>query len=69
MDNILNIKNVSKTYQSAGKTLTVLDDISFSADEGATLAIVGPSGSGKTTLLDFAQAWIEPAVAMLICTR
>ncbi|MBA2561912.1 MAG: ABC transporter ATP-binding protein [Chitinophagaceae bacterium] len=51
MNTILNIKNVSKTYQSAGRTLTVLDNISFSAEAGSTLSIVGPSGSGKTTLL------------------
>ncbi len=51
MDTILNIKNLSKTYQSAGKTLTVLHDISFSVGQGSTNSIVGPSGSGKTTLL------------------
>lgn len=51
MTPILNIQNVSKTYQSGGHTLTVLDDISFSAEAGSTLSIVGPSGSGKTTLL------------------
>ncbi len=51
MKTILNVENVSKTYQSAGRTLTVLDNISFSATAGSTLAIVGPSGSGKTTLL------------------
>lgn len=51
MDTILNIKNVSKTYQSAGRTLTVLDNIHFSVEAGSTVAIVGPSGSGKTTLL------------------
>jgi len=48
---ILNVSNLGKTYQSAGKTLTVLDQINFSIDEGSTNAIVGPSGSGKTTLL------------------
>ena len=51
MGTILNIANLSKTYQSAGRTLTVLDDINFSVATGSTNAIVGPSGSGKTTLL------------------
>lgn len=51
MDTILNILNLSKTYQSAGNTLTVLDDINFAIAAGSTNAIVGPSGSGKTTLL------------------
>jgi putative ABC transport system ATP-binding protein len=51
MDTILNVQQVSKTYQSAGRTLTVLDNISFRVEAGSTMAIVGPSGSGKTTLL------------------
>jgi putative ABC transport system ATP-binding protein len=54
MATILNIQNLSKTYQSAGRTLTVLDNISFSVEGGSTMAIVGPSGSGKTTLLGLA---------------
>lgn len=51
MDMILNVQNVSKTYQSGNKKLTVLHDISFTIEAGAIVAIVGPSGSGKTTLL------------------
>ncbi|WP_183573625.1 ABC transporter ATP-binding protein [Mucilaginibacter sp. X5P1] len=51
METILNISNLSKTYQSAGRSLTVLDDINFAITAGSTNAIVGPSGSGKTTLL------------------
>nr|WP_220483064.1 ABC transporter ATP-binding protein [Rufibacter quisquiliarum] len=47
----MQIQNLSKTYQSAERTLTVLENINFSIDAGSTVAIVGPSGSGKTTLL------------------
>lgn len=54
MTTILNVQNLGKTYQSAGKELTVLENINFSVDAGSTMAIVGPSGSGKTTLLGLA---------------
>ena len=51
MTKILNVRNLKKIYTSGSKELTVLDDITFSIEKGATFAIVGPSGSGKTTLL------------------
>jgi len=51
METMLKIERVSKTYTVAGRTLHVLQDISFSVRAGETVSIVGPSGSGKTTLL------------------
>ncbi|MEL7268154.1 MAG: ABC transporter ATP-binding protein [Bacteroidota bacterium] len=51
MSKILNVEHLGKTYVSGSKSLTVLDDISFSINTGDTFAIIGPSGSGKTTLL------------------
>lgn len=51
MNPILKIENLSKTYRSGSRDLTVLSDVSFELQSGTTCAIVGPSGSGKTTLL------------------
>ncbi len=48
---ILVVQNLSRTYSSGGRALTVLDDVSFQLGRRETCAIVGPSGSGKTTLL------------------
>ncbi|WNJ20143.1 ABC transporter ATP-binding protein [Pontibacter sp. G13] len=48
---MLEIRNLTKTYVSAGRELTVLKGVSFHVPAGTTASIVGPSGSGKTTLL------------------
>ena len=44
---MLDVKNISKSF---GAT-RVLEDISFSLEQGETVAVIGASGSGKTTLL------------------
>ncbi|MEO0043264.1 MAG: hypothetical protein RL329_2712 [Bacteroidota bacterium] len=48
---MLEVNQLTKTYQNGAQTLTVLDSVSFSVGAGESFAIVGPSGSGKTTLL------------------
>ena len=44
---ILEVKKIGKQFDST----IVLNDVSFSLEEGHALAIIGSSGSGKTTLL------------------
>jgi len=51
MSKILEVNHLGKTYQTGNQTLTVLNGVSFSVEQGSSLAIVGSSGSGKTTLL------------------
>ena len=50
-DIVLQAEQLTKTYTSGDKKLTVLDNVSFQAEQGTSLSIIGPSGSGKTTLL------------------
>ena len=55
MSTLLEVRQLSKTYRKqAGLfrqcSIVALDDISFSLEQGKTLAIVGETGSGKSTL-------------------
>lgn len=48
---ILQLQQVSKTFQIGQNRISVLKNINLEIEAGSTCAIVGPSGSGKTTLL------------------
>ena len=50
-ETVIKAEGLTKIYKSAENDLTVLDNVSFEATQGTSLAIIGPSGSGKTTLL------------------
>ncbi len=52
MDNnvILEVKNLTKVYESKGASVKALTDVTLTVNEGETVGIVGESGCGKTTL-------------------
>ncbi len=60
MPDILNLKNLTRTFKSGDKQLTVVNDVSFAIESGTSCAIIGPSGSGKTTLLGLAAGLDRP---------
>jgi branched-chain amino acid transport system ATP-binding protein len=54
--NFLETKNISKSFGG----LHVIEDISFTLQEGETLGIIGPNGSGKTTLFNLISGFLKP---------
>lgn len=49
--NILEVKDLCKTYIVNKRQNNVLKNVSFTVSEGEMVAVMGPSGSGKSTLL------------------
>lgn len=49
---MLELKNISKKYNVAGKDFLALDNISIKFRENEFVSILGQSGSGKTTMLN-----------------
>jgi ABC-type lipoprotein export system ATPase subunit len=51
-DQLIELRSVLKTYQSAAGAFTALKSVDLKVDRGEFLAIVGKSGSGKSTLIN-----------------
>lgn len=52
MNNIIELKGISRTYTNSTQPLTVLKDINLTIAAGELVAIIGASGSGKSTLMN-----------------
>ena len=50
-NNLLEVKNLNKTYHTKDKEIKAIENISFDVKENDFISIVGPSGCGKSTIL------------------
>ena len=64
--NLLEVKDISKTYGSGEAAVEALKNVSFSVEKGEFVAIVGESGSGKSTLLNMIGALDAPTSGKVI---
>lgn len=58
--NLLEVKELYKTYGSGETAVEALKNVSFSVPKGQFVAVVGESGSGKSTLLNMIGALDTP---------
>lgn len=49
---MIELNNIYKLYEMGGETVTALDDITLTIQDGEFTSIMGPSGSGKSTLMN-----------------
>ncbi len=57
---MIEIKNITKTYESGDTSFQALSGVSFTVKDGEFIAIMGPSGSGKSTLMHIIGALDTP---------
>jgi len=66
LTDMLVARELTKSFPSGDRTITVLRDVSFTIADGEFVAIVGPSGSGKTTLLGLLAGLDTPSAGSVL---
>ena len=66
---LIETKNISKSFISANKKISLFNDVSFKIKKGDLIAVTGPSGSGKSTLLHILALLEQPTSGKLIISN
>ncbi|ONI41684.1 taurine ABC transporter ATP-binding protein [Candidatus Epulonipiscium fishelsonii] len=60
MSNIIEFKNVYKSFYTKEGEIAVIENLNLTLEKGKILGLLGPSGSGKSTILNMVTNLIEP---------
>lgn len=66
MGKAIEVRHLTKSFGNRKNKVDVLNNISFSIDEGEFVGIMGPSGAGKTTLLNILSTISYPTLGNII---
>ena len=66
MKKMIDVKHLTKTYGTRFNQTKVLDNLTFSVDQGEFVGIMGPSGAGKTTLMNVLSSILRPSLGSVI---
>ncbi|GGL15422.1 ATP-binding cassette domain-containing protein [Nocardia jinanensis] len=62
---LLDVRSLSKTFPHGSASRPAVDDVSFTSNQGETLAPVGESGAGKSTTGPSLIVCDEPVATLL----
>src|ERR1700681_2647299 len=63
---LLELKHVCQSFPHAKGMLPVIEDLSFTVEQGELVAIVGPSGCGKSTMLRIINGLMPPTSGQVL---
>ena len=63
---MIELQNLSKTFQSNGKDVKAVDSVSLTVNEGEICVFLGPSGCGKSTTLKMINRLIKPTSGKIL---
>jgi len=64
--NLIELRSVTKTFESGSETVTPIADLDFHVTTGEFVCLMGPSGSGKTTLLHLLAGIDQPTSGVVV---
>ena len=62
----IEVRGLKKSFASDKGPLPVVEEVSFSVNDGEFVAVVGPSGCGKSTLMNMMAGFVQPDAGSVI---
>lgn len=65
-DALIDVRSVSIEFQSDGRSVLAVEDVSFQVRRGEKFVVLGPSGCGKSTLLKAVAGFVRPTAGAVL---